>query len=359
VSPYFLPLIQCLANHDKLAFGYSAGIEAELPYIEANIAAKADTKGVCNSKKALGLQIDCSVGINVHLEAGQPKKAPDFQKGLFDKKWPLYSTCMGFGNDISTATTGKATATDTLKIPDFLRSTKPVGHAKPSEKSKATGGTAKSIFGITIPTAAPAKPSEKSSAKPSKATSGTTKTVLGMTIVIPTAAPATTSKAVSSGTVLFSKAVSNGSIVSSKAASNGVASSSGTSKPVVSQAVSSVVASGAAKPVVSSAVSSHVSSAASKAASSYSQVAPSSAVPSAKSSITVSGSASLLSSSTVPVSTGVSGGWNPWSISVHIPGPKNMTRSTTGAIVSSYVAQTTMATSIAAITSAAGYGAYY
>jgi len=85
-------------------WGYQASVDAELPYFEARLAAKVDSQGVCGTSKTLGVELDTGVGINVHLDLGQVDKSPDFQTDLFDTRWPLFSTCMGFGPDVQTPT---------------------------------------------------------------------------------------------------------------------------------------------------------------------------------------------------------------------------------------------------------------
>ncbi|KAJ4300924.1 hypothetical protein N0V90_003013 [Kalmusia sp. IMI 367209] len=83
-------------------WGYQASVDAELPYFEAKLAAKADSQGVCGTQKTLGVEVDAGVGINVHLDMGKVDKSPDFSTDLFDTRWPLFSTCMGFGPDVQT-----------------------------------------------------------------------------------------------------------------------------------------------------------------------------------------------------------------------------------------------------------------
>ena len=54
---------------------------------------------MCESQKTLGVQFDTSVGIDVNLNAGQVNESPDFEKELFNTNWPLFSTCIGIGDD--------------------------------------------------------------------------------------------------------------------------------------------------------------------------------------------------------------------------------------------------------------------
>jgi hypothetical protein len=58
-----------------------------------------DTVGVCDSQKTVGVQLGTDVGINVNLNAGKVNEAPSFEKDLFEKTWPLYSTCVPIGPD--------------------------------------------------------------------------------------------------------------------------------------------------------------------------------------------------------------------------------------------------------------------
>ncbi|KAF2645738.1 hypothetical protein P280DRAFT_545663 [Massarina eburnea CBS 473.64] len=275
---------------EALGFGYEAGVEAELPYISAEIAAKVDTKaGVCNSKKAMGLEIDCGVGINVHLEAGQPDKSPDFEKDLFDTKWPLYKTCMGFGNDITTTSVGappvSGPKTTTGKTTGSVIAT-----------SKAASGTVKptsgSASGSVKPTSSPA-----TTAKPSTGSNAATGT------------PA--SKSASSGVASSSKVSTSAALLSSKTISSGT---------------SSVVAAGGASNVKTSSIP--------------------------------SGSASLTGSSKIPLSTGSTTNRGPIPIIPYLPSlnvssilaptaPIASTSAYAPVAVSSYVAQTTLPTSVA------------
>ncbi|KAF1965795.1 hypothetical protein BU23DRAFT_574625 [Bimuria novae-zelandiae CBS 107.79] len=94
-------------------WGYQASVDAELPYFEAKLSAQVNSEGVCGTQKTLGVEVDAGVGINVNLNMGQIDKSPDFQKDLFDTRWPLFSTCMGFGPDVQTPTpTPEATPTE-------------------------------------------------------------------------------------------------------------------------------------------------------------------------------------------------------------------------------------------------------
>lgn len=59
-----------------------------------------DTKnGVCESKKTVGVDLSTNVGINVNLNAGKVNEAPSFEKDIFETSWPLFSTCIGVGDD--------------------------------------------------------------------------------------------------------------------------------------------------------------------------------------------------------------------------------------------------------------------
>ncbi|KAF2737804.1 hypothetical protein EJ04DRAFT_561229 [Polyplosphaeria fusca] len=102
-------------------WGYQASLDAQLPYFEAAFAAKADSGGVCDTEKVLGIDFDADVGINVNLNAGEIDKAPSFQKDLFSTEWPLYSTCIAFGGNAAQASTSAhvamATVTSDLPLP--------------------------------------------------------------------------------------------------------------------------------------------------------------------------------------------------------------------------------------------------
>jgi hypothetical protein len=64
------------------------------------MAGLTDSVGVCGTQKSKGVQVDASVGIDVNLNAGNVNEAPSFEKELFNTYWPLYSTCIGVGDDI-------------------------------------------------------------------------------------------------------------------------------------------------------------------------------------------------------------------------------------------------------------------
>lgn len=51
------------------------------------------------------MDLDTYVGININLNIGQLNKASDFRTDHYDTRWPLYSTCMGFGLDFVPAPT--------------------------------------------------------------------------------------------------------------------------------------------------------------------------------------------------------------------------------------------------------------
>jgi hypothetical protein len=85
-------------------WGYQASLDAQLPYFEAKMSGVADDKGVCDSKKTAGVNLNTDVGINVNLNAGKVNEAPSFEKKLFETGWPLYSTCLPVGPDKPTET---------------------------------------------------------------------------------------------------------------------------------------------------------------------------------------------------------------------------------------------------------------
>ncbi|KAF1929850.1 uncharacterized protein M421DRAFT_4280 [Didymella exigua CBS 183.55] len=80
-------------------WGYQAAVDAQLPFFEARMTGIIDSVGVCNSQKTVGVQLGTDVGINVNLNAGKVNKAPSFEKDLFEKTWPLFSTCVPVGPD--------------------------------------------------------------------------------------------------------------------------------------------------------------------------------------------------------------------------------------------------------------------
>ncbi|PSN65344.1 hypothetical protein BS50DRAFT_589756 [Corynespora cassiicola Philippines] len=86
------------------AWGYQVGVDAQLPYFQANMKGMYDDFGVCGTQKTLGVEINSDVGINVNLNAGKVDEAPDFQKDLFETSWPIFTTCIGVGDDNAKAT---------------------------------------------------------------------------------------------------------------------------------------------------------------------------------------------------------------------------------------------------------------
>jgi hypothetical protein len=320
-----------------LDFGFEAGIAAQIPYIEANLAVKADTKaGVCGSKKAVGVEVSCEAGINVDLEmdVGKLDNNPVWDKNLYHTQWDLFKTCVGFGKDIQTSsvaavpagpgkTKSDSPASNTAK--PTSGSAKPTTAASKTDKpsSAAASGTAKPSSAAATGTAKPSSAAASGTAKPSSAAaSGTAK---------PSSAAASgtakLSSAAASGTAKPSSAAASGTAKPSSAAASGTAkpssaAASGTAKP------SSAAVSGTAKP--SSAVSVKPSSAAvsgtAKPSSAYASVKPSSAAasgsakPSSASSGAAKPSGSATGSAAAPSATGGSGGGAAGAIS-YLPVP--------------------------------------
>ncbi|KAF1958082.1 hypothetical protein CC80DRAFT_534543 [Byssothecium circinans] len=251
---------------EALDFGFEAGIVAEVPYFEANVALKSDTKaGVCNSKKAVGIEVNCETGISVDLEmdVGKLDNDPVFEKNLFQTSWPLFKTCIGFGKDIST--------TSLPPVPTGPGKDKSETGSKPaSNTAKPTSGTEKPASNTAKPTSGTAKPTsgtDKPSSGSSKPTSGSDKPTSGS--AKPTAT-SSGSQQTSSGSAKPTSAASSGSIKPSSVSASG----SGSVKP--SSAATSGATSGSAKPSSASA-----SGSVQPSTLATSKVAPSSGAPSA------------------------------------------------------------------------------
>ncbi|KAH7132191.1 hypothetical protein B0J11DRAFT_577127 [Dendryphion nanum] len=122
-------------------WGYQASIDAQLPYVEANLAAKVDTLGVCGSKKTIGIDTSTNVGINVNLNAGKVNQAPDFRKDLYETEWPIFSTCLGLGPNNArptSATSAKATKASSKKIGTTKLPTKKISSTKAATTKTST-----------------------------------------------------------------------------------------------------------------------------------------------------------------------------------------------------------------------------
>lgn len=261
-----------------LKWGFEAGVVAEIPYFEANAAVKADTKqGVCGTNKAVGIELNCEVGINVDLEldVGKIDGDPVFNKNLFATQWPLYSTCMGVGKDIQTSSVA-----DVPKGPGKTKSSsegasatsKPSGSSKPASNSasataKPTSGSAKPSSASPKPSSGSSKPSsasaQPSSDKPqvtssAKASSGSSK---------PSSAPAVSSSkpavSVSSGKASASESLSLSMGISVVKPSSSAASATASAPASVKPSAS---ASASVKPSVSASASPSVKPSASASA---------------------------------------------------------------------------------------------
>ena len=102
-----------------------------------------DSTGVCESQKTLGVQFDTSVGIDVNLNAGQVNESPDFEKELFNTNWPLFSTCIGIGDD-------NAKPTD-LPEPTATEDPEPTETEPPVETPESTVGPIETGAGTGMP----------------------------------------------------------------------------------------------------------------------------------------------------------------------------------------------------------------
>lgn len=98
-----------------------------------------DTVGVCDSKKTVGVQLGTDVGINVNLNAGKVNEAPSFEKDLFEKTWPLYSTCVPIGPDNAKPTeTPEPEPTKELEPEHTEESSEPAVTEQPTTEASKT-----------------------------------------------------------------------------------------------------------------------------------------------------------------------------------------------------------------------------
>ncbi|PVH95485.1 hypothetical protein DM02DRAFT_148680 [Periconia macrospinosa] len=305
-----------------LKWGFEAGVAAEIPYFEANAAVKADTKtGVCGGKKAVGVELNCEVGINVDLEldVGKIDGNPVWGQNLFHTKWPLFSTCMGIGKDISTTSlppvpTGPGKTKSNSDTPAST-SAKPTGSASGSAKPTA------SASGSSKPTSGSAKPSgSDSTAKPTSA-SGSSKPS-------GSASASVTSKPSGSASASDKPSASASGSASGSVKPSVSASASGSVKPSASASASESV-----KPSASASATGSVKPSASASASASGSVKPS-ASPSASSSVKPSATAPTASSK--PTSAAPSGSAKPSSSSVAAPAPTGGASYTTTPSVPKY-----------------------
>ncbi|KAF2179485.1 hypothetical protein K469DRAFT_693993 [Zopfia rhizophila CBS 207.26] len=181
-------------------WGYQASVDAQLPYFEANLAAQANTLGVCGTKKTKGVSLGAEVGINVNLNAGKVNEAPDFQKDLFETSWPLFSTCMGVGkDDARTGTIATAGGRTTEKA--SKTTAKGSNSAKPTGTKKETDATPKSTDKVA--STGSGKPSSAASTGSGKAT--TTAKATGSSSAKPTGSASRKSGSASESDIVSTK----------------------------------------------------------------------------------------------------------------------------------------------------------
>ncbi|KAF2105459.1 hypothetical protein BDV96DRAFT_509325, partial [Lophiotrema nucula] len=91
---------------EGLGLGASVSLDMKLPYIQADFAAMADTKGVCGTKKTLGVSASAEIGAELYAKATF-NDDPFWEQSLFDQSLgTLFDECYAFGPTNADATGG-------------------------------------------------------------------------------------------------------------------------------------------------------------------------------------------------------------------------------------------------------------
>ncbi|KAF2870621.1 hypothetical protein BDV95DRAFT_574253 [Massariosphaeria phaeospora] len=217
--------------------GFTVGLDMKMPYIRADFSAMANSKGVCGTKKTLGVDVQADIGAELLASAAKGDDPPFWSYTLFDKTLgTLIDKCYPFGPE-NAATGGggdpapprktkkpKSKTRKASKKPTHPKTSAPAKTAKPiTAKSKKPRPTNPKSTKTTKPKATTPpkttdnpKPSDRSSHGPSASRKPTEVDKSSRT---PTASPKSTNKPVSKS----SSTLAEGSITTSN---------SGSSKPV-------------------------------------------------------------------------------------------------------------------------------
>lgn len=80
-----------------LGKSFAVGLDMKMPYIRADFSALSNSRGVCGTRRTLGVDLDATVGANLIASASKNDKA-FWKKTLFNKKLgTLIDQCYAFG----------------------------------------------------------------------------------------------------------------------------------------------------------------------------------------------------------------------------------------------------------------------
>ncbi|KAF2185677.1 hypothetical protein K469DRAFT_750369 [Zopfia rhizophila CBS 207.26] len=148
-----------------LGKGFSVGLDMKMPYIRADFSAMADSKGVCSTKKTLGVDLQADVGAELYASASLNDDPPFWTHTLFDKTLgTLIDKCYPFGPD-NAATGGGGGNPPPKKTKKPKSKTKKASSKKPSAHPK-TSAPEKTLKPVK-PTSKKPRPTNP---KPTKAT---------------------------------------------------------------------------------------------------------------------------------------------------------------------------------------------
>ncbi|KAF2455707.1 hypothetical protein BDY21DRAFT_365432 [Lineolata rhizophorae] len=82
--------------------GVKAGLFLTAPALNAGLAARASSEGVCDSQKTVGVEVDLNMSADLSFEAGLTDSDPFFSKSLFNEERPIFNKCFGIGEDDAT-----------------------------------------------------------------------------------------------------------------------------------------------------------------------------------------------------------------------------------------------------------------
>lgn len=121
-----------------LSNGFSVGLDMKMPYIRADFSALADSKGVCGTKKTLGVDLQADVGAELYASASLDDDSPFWTHTLFDKTLgTLIDKCYPFGPD-NAATGGGEGKPPPRKTKKPKSKTKKATSKKPSAHPKTS-----------------------------------------------------------------------------------------------------------------------------------------------------------------------------------------------------------------------------
>jgi hypothetical protein len=97
VTIYAQPAISLSA--EAFGKGIELSLDLQMPYIDADFTAMADTGGVCDTQQTLGVEVSASAGVDLSVQVATAgnEANPLWEQELLDKSWPLFDKCFAFG----------------------------------------------------------------------------------------------------------------------------------------------------------------------------------------------------------------------------------------------------------------------